>query len=267
MKEVIITDKIKYFKDHYPFDDPPKLTDNKRCIHCGSIITIGDYKVFRDKDGDELIYCPNAPECEGTVIDWFDLNDELAQANLQIVSESLLNTSSSADTSPSVDWFDLNVELAQVDLQIDSLLNTTNIKKEKVYRMKAIENKLFLLEFDFEQEGWIVIKQAKRVGFTMNTFEFLVVDFFSDYFDKIAFYHATPNPKMIGFRNGKEFHREFNELSTYNKRRADFIIHIFWLIKDDFIRQDLGNLYKSRIKKSPKKRPCKDTFYVSTLLT
>ena len=58
---------------------------------------------------------------------------------------------------------------------------------------------------------------------------------------------------MIGFRNGEEFHREFNELSTYNKRRADFIVKIFWLIKDAFIQQDLGKLYKSRIRKSPKK--------------
>ena len=235
MKEVIITDKIKYFKDHYPFDDPPKLTDNKRCIHCGSIITIGDYKVFRDKDGDELIYCPNAPECEGTVIDWFDLNDELPQADLQIESDSLLDTSSSEDTSSSVDWFDFKVELAQVDLQIDSLLNTSNPKKEKVYRLHPIENKLFLLEFDYKQEDWIVIKQFRRVSFTMNTFEFLVVDFFSHYFDKMAFYRTTSNPKMIGFRNGKEFHWEFNEISTWRKIRADSIVWGFCRIKDAFI--------------------------------
>ena len=169
------------------------MTDKKLCIHCDSIITVGDYKVFMDKGGDELIYCPNAPECDGTVIDWFDLTNELEQGNLQIESESLLNTSLSIDTLVGVDWFDLNVEPAQVDLQIDSLLNAssslTNRKKEKVYRKTSqpIENKLFLLEFDYEQQGWIVIKQSKRVSFTMNTFEFLVVDFFSDYFDKIAF--------------------------------------------------------------------------------
>lgn len=73
MKEVIIKDKQKYLEDNYPFEGIPKLTDKKECIHCGNIITVGDFKVFKDRGGEELIYCPNAPSCDGTVIDWFDL--------------------------------------------------------------------------------------------------------------------------------------------------------------------------------------------------
>jgi hypothetical protein len=57
-----------------PFDDIPSLTDKKRCIHCDSIITVGDFKVFLDDEGDEYICCPNAPKCDGTVIDWFKLD-------------------------------------------------------------------------------------------------------------------------------------------------------------------------------------------------
>jgi len=73
MREIIIEDKQKYFYENYPFEDPPGLTDKKRCIHCDQIITVGDYKVFKDNEGDEFIYCPNAPDCDGTVIDWIDL--------------------------------------------------------------------------------------------------------------------------------------------------------------------------------------------------
>ena len=72
MKELLITDKQKYLEENYPFVNVPKLTDQKRCIHCDSIITVKDYKVFVDKDGEEYIYCPNAPECNGTVIDWIE---------------------------------------------------------------------------------------------------------------------------------------------------------------------------------------------------
>lgn len=73
MKEIIIKDKEKYFIDHYPFTDRPKLTDKKLCIHCEKIIVVGEYKVFIDKQKDEFICCPNAPDCDGTVIDWFDV--------------------------------------------------------------------------------------------------------------------------------------------------------------------------------------------------
>lgn len=74
MTEVIITNKKKYLDDNYPFEGVPKLTDKKRCIHCDNIIVVGDYKVFKDKQGEEYICCPNSPDCDGTVIDWFRLD-------------------------------------------------------------------------------------------------------------------------------------------------------------------------------------------------
>ena len=70
MIELKIEDKQQYLNNNYPFVDVPKLTDKKRCIHCGEIITVGDFKVFKDTFGEEFIYCRNAPECDGTVIDW-----------------------------------------------------------------------------------------------------------------------------------------------------------------------------------------------------
>lgn len=70
MKEIVIKDKEKYLKENYPFEDIPKLTDKKRCIHCNSVIVVGDYKVYKDQNNYEFIYCPNAPECNGTLIDW-----------------------------------------------------------------------------------------------------------------------------------------------------------------------------------------------------
>ena len=76
MKELIIENKQKYLEEHYPFVGKIKLTDKKRCIHCDTIITVGDFKVFQvfqAKDGFEFICCPNAPDCDGTVIDWIEL--------------------------------------------------------------------------------------------------------------------------------------------------------------------------------------------------
>lgn len=74
MKEIFIADKQKYFDEHYPFTDSPKLTDKKKCIHCEKIITVGDFKVFKYKRGEEYICCPNTPDCDGTLIDWFPVD-------------------------------------------------------------------------------------------------------------------------------------------------------------------------------------------------
>lgn len=70
MEEQIIKNKQKYLNDNYPFADTPKLTDKQRCIHCDTVFTVGDFKVFKDKNGAEFICCPNAPDCNGTLIDW-----------------------------------------------------------------------------------------------------------------------------------------------------------------------------------------------------
>jgi hypothetical protein len=70
MTEVLINDKIKYLKLKYPFSNIPLLTDKRYCMHCENEFTVGDYKVMKDAEGREYICCPNAPECDGTVIDW-----------------------------------------------------------------------------------------------------------------------------------------------------------------------------------------------------
>ncbi len=73
MKEIIIKDKQKYLKENYPFEGVPKLKDKMRCIHCDMIFTVADFKVFKDNSGFEFICCPNSPDCDGTVIDWFEV--------------------------------------------------------------------------------------------------------------------------------------------------------------------------------------------------
>jgi hypothetical protein len=74
MQEVFVADKQKFLNEEYPFQDAPKLTDQFRCLHCGEVITVGDYKVFKGESGEQYICCPNAPECDGTIIDWIDVN-------------------------------------------------------------------------------------------------------------------------------------------------------------------------------------------------
>jgi hypothetical protein len=75
MTEVLIKDKQKYLNENYPFVGIPKLTDKMECIHCNSIITVGDYKVYQDETGFEFICYPNAPGCNGTLIDWMEIED------------------------------------------------------------------------------------------------------------------------------------------------------------------------------------------------
>tara|TARA_R100000278_G_C5469082_1_gene163774 strand:- start:523 stop:747 length:225 start_codon:yes stop_codon:yes gene_type:complete len=73
MKEIEIKDKKKFLEENYPFGEVPDLEDIKRCIHCDTIFLVKDYKVFEDSTGFQYICCPNAPECDGTVIDWFNV--------------------------------------------------------------------------------------------------------------------------------------------------------------------------------------------------
>jgi hypothetical protein len=73
MKELEIEDKQKYLTENSPFEDIPEVYYRKRCIHCDSIIVVGNYKVFVDELGVEYICCPNAPKCNGTIIDWIDV--------------------------------------------------------------------------------------------------------------------------------------------------------------------------------------------------
>lgn len=72
MKEIKIKYKQDYLNEKYPFGEATKVTEKKRCIHCDEIIIVGDFKVFADDEEFEFICCPNAPDCDGTVIDWIE---------------------------------------------------------------------------------------------------------------------------------------------------------------------------------------------------
>ena len=74
MSEIIIENKQQYLNDNFPFTEIPELTDQKRCLHCDAIFTVGDYKVFKDTSGFEFICCANAPDCNGTLIDWIPVD-------------------------------------------------------------------------------------------------------------------------------------------------------------------------------------------------
>jgi ssDNA-binding Zn-finger/Zn-ribbon topoisomerase 1 len=73
---VDVFDKQKYLNDNYPFQNVPLIKEQRKCIHCDQIITVGDYKVFIDKKGNEFIVCPNSPDCDGTVIDWMSIDNK-----------------------------------------------------------------------------------------------------------------------------------------------------------------------------------------------
>lgn len=73
-KYLIPVDKEKFLKENSPFEID--INEERECIHCGEIIKVRDYKVekcFIDKEQVLLICCPNAPRCDGYIIDWFKL--------------------------------------------------------------------------------------------------------------------------------------------------------------------------------------------------
>jgi hypothetical protein len=72
MKFKEIKNKLNYLKKNYPFVFVPKLTDKKHCIHCDTDFIVGDYKV-KISNGEDYIVCPNAPQCNGDVTDWYDV--------------------------------------------------------------------------------------------------------------------------------------------------------------------------------------------------
>jgi hypothetical protein len=74
-KIIIPVDKEKFYKENTPL--VIGFNEKRKCIHCGKVINVKDYKVERiygyDKVYNYLIVCPNAPECDGTIIDWVSI--------------------------------------------------------------------------------------------------------------------------------------------------------------------------------------------------
>lgn len=71
--EIQPEDKAVFLKQHYIFAEVPDLEDVKLCIHCDKTFKVRDYKSVIDLFDEEpvpLIVCPNAPDCDGTMIDW-----------------------------------------------------------------------------------------------------------------------------------------------------------------------------------------------------
>ena len=73
MEEIFPPDKKKFLEEHYPFTPVPDMDQMYRCLHCVEVIRVGDYKVFKGRDGFLFICCPNAPACNGSVIDWMPI--------------------------------------------------------------------------------------------------------------------------------------------------------------------------------------------------
>jgi hypothetical protein len=76
-REIIIPKENRedYFNKNTPFHTRLHEYGKCQCCHCWKVINPFEYKVFVDaEDGDfESICCPNAPECDGTLIDWVPL--------------------------------------------------------------------------------------------------------------------------------------------------------------------------------------------------
>lgn len=65
-----MSEKKAYLEKHWSSID---FNDKKTCIHCSQQIKVSDFKI-EVLNGFEYICCPNAPQCDGTIIDWMPLS-------------------------------------------------------------------------------------------------------------------------------------------------------------------------------------------------
>jgi hypothetical protein len=84
LKEIKQEEREKYFMDNYPSKEKPNFNEKRICIHCKSVINVGDYKVEISEnlpyyDKSEFIVCPNAPTCDGNILDWFEYDEKLLE--------------------------------------------------------------------------------------------------------------------------------------------------------------------------------------------
>lgn len=74
-KLIIPVNKEDFLKREAPFK--VKFNEKRHCIHCGKLIEVKDYKVeqvYLEGEKCFLIVCPNAPSCDGTIIDWVSVD-------------------------------------------------------------------------------------------------------------------------------------------------------------------------------------------------
>ncbi len=64
-------EKQAYLDSHYPFEDPPRLDEQKFDLHSGKKFYVRDYKLVRE-NGVNYIVSPFYYESGGTIIDWMD---------------------------------------------------------------------------------------------------------------------------------------------------------------------------------------------------
>jgi len=71
-------EKAKLFRMYYPFEVNFKMDSNKFCINCEQWIKVNDFKILVQlnlKGEKEIsVVCPNAPECDGSTIDWKNMD-------------------------------------------------------------------------------------------------------------------------------------------------------------------------------------------------
>lgn len=65
-------DKQEYLNKNNPFREILNIKERRICIHCEKWFTVEDFIVIQDDDGEEYISCPNYPDCDGTITDWFE---------------------------------------------------------------------------------------------------------------------------------------------------------------------------------------------------
>ena len=75
-----LDEKKKYYAEHNIFKT--NLWNKKvKCNHCGKVFNFNDFKVICEKpdyseEEHEYIVCKHYPECDGTLIDMVEINNE-----------------------------------------------------------------------------------------------------------------------------------------------------------------------------------------------
>jgi hypothetical protein len=77
-RELYIKNKKDYLEKNSPLDEHKDFDGKKKCLICGSVFMVKEYKVIAGPEID-YISCPYYPNCDGDILDWSKTDESVRE--------------------------------------------------------------------------------------------------------------------------------------------------------------------------------------------